>query len=314
MEESFVVTRLINPSHFYLFNPNQQNEERVTALEKRIFYDIQNEKKHENTTYESNIQRHDLVGFFWADREKYIRCLVDDIKMYNGLTYYFLFSIDYGVSFYTIRFSLIHKIAEFYRYSPSAIIGPISLTVLPVSYALDYVEMKQFARFENKWSTNAVQSFQRHVYRAVAITFEKSPEFPLSKGFLFGDLKLLTASGRSYNLSEALISEGFAGLATTMAEFQNVFLASKTLFIERWNDNEQTGGILKEQDGVLPFSYEKLEKKKKMQQHLIDKVIEWKKSIRGFEALSPDAILSDGEPLVGTFCTKTENGKNEWTF
>jgi hypothetical protein len=97
LEKTFIVTRVINPNHFYLYDPTRSNEERVKFIEERLKMDMAD--VNENTWHRNHdlvFERGEVIGFHWRQQKKWIRCEMDEIIVYNRRTYYFMFALDYG--------------------------------------------------------------------------------------------------------------------------------------------------------------------------------------------------------------------------
>lgn len=92
-EKTFIVTQMINPSCFNLFNPYLRDDEARISLEESLVKEIRNfdynlsDKKH---------KKGDIVAYYWEDGKRYIRCEIDDIILFNYSNYYFLYALDYG--------------------------------------------------------------------------------------------------------------------------------------------------------------------------------------------------------------------------
>ena len=91
IDQSYIITHLINPSYFYLYDPKKRNEKTIKDVDEKIMQEISENVKF---SYEPAIG--DLVGIYLPSKEKYIRCEIDDIRMLNNKNHYFLFSLDYG--------------------------------------------------------------------------------------------------------------------------------------------------------------------------------------------------------------------------
>ncbi|KAG5675779.1 hypothetical protein PVAND_005653 [Polypedilum vanderplanki] len=306
-KETFIITRFINPNHFYLYDPNRKDDSTLETMEKMISKQISVMKSNINFSekraqYEHKIKRGDMVAYYWREKHKYIRCEVDTIQTFGYFKTYFLFALDYGVCLYTTNFNLIYEISEYYKFMQSAIIGPISLEILPIKEYIDVVYNKLIYKIHNNWSKAAMDTFKKHIEKAISIEFVQSTTKRLPyRGFLFGDLKLTSPSFRTYSMNELMISNNYAKEAENENEFFDNFLKTTIFWTERWNDYLRTGGILNTQSqDAIPLCYKqeiliKEYKKKhaidvfyKETRESIDRVLEWKKQNEGFEKCIPD--------------------------
>ncbi|XP_070509283.1 uncharacterized protein [Chironomus tepperi] len=252
-EKTFIVTQMINPSYFHLFNPYLRDDEARKTLEESLVTEISNygfsgtERKH---------KRGDIVAYYWEDGKRYIRCEIDDIKMFNYSYYYFLFALDYGVSLFTTRAEDINPVSEIIKFAKTPIMNKVALNVLPAITRFDYINDKEEILFHNLWCPLALKLFEQCLDKASVISFEMSDNLTSNKGFLFGDLMITSFYGIQFSLSEALVDAKVAKRASSPQEFERHFNRLLERDIERWNDNSKTGGILKYEEGKLPLFYE----------------------------------------------------------
>lgn len=91
-EKTFIVTQMISPSCFTLFNPYLRDDAARISLEKSLVTEI-----HKNDDMiNKNFKKGDIIAYYWKDGERYIRCEIDDIQLFNYSYYYFLYALDYG--------------------------------------------------------------------------------------------------------------------------------------------------------------------------------------------------------------------------
>lgn len=97
-EKTFIVTQMINPNYFHLYNPYLRDDEARITLENNLVDEIRNY----GLKGIKMLKKGDIVAFYWDDGKRYIRCEIDDIKMFSYSKFYFLFALDYGK--YTLYF------------------------------------------------------------------------------------------------------------------------------------------------------------------------------------------------------------------
>jgi hypothetical protein len=175
---------------------------------------------------------------------------------------------------------------------PTSIIGPLSLELLPCSAEMDYIKKKRVVQFAWTWLSPAVNFFNEQVNQAVVIKFEPTKDWPMINNIIFGDLILTTPAGDVVSMTEMLKQKKYGTLPSphNFDEFYNEFNATKVIWLQRWNDNEAKGGILKSQTpDSLPLLYmQEIEIKMRRRIDLLDefymlnkrairKVIAWQK-------------------------------------
>jgi len=301
-EKTFIVTQMINPNYFHLYNPYLRDDEARITLENNLVAEIRNYGLKGTKIFKKG----DIVAFYWEDGKRYIRCEVDDVKMFNYSKYYFLFALDYGVSLFTTSADDIHPVSEIVKFSRSPIMNKVSLSILPAITQFDYLNNKEEILFHNSWCPLALKLFQQSLDKASTISFEMSDDLTGYKGFLFGDLIITTFYGVKFSLSEALINAKVAKKASSSQEFEKQFNRLLERDIERWNDNSKTGGILKFEEGKLPLFYddeiqikqyitncEQVQSRKTS----VQKVIEWQQKNEIYDRIFPneDSDQSDDE-------------------
>jgi hypothetical protein len=178
----------------------------------------------------------------------------------------------------------------------------VSLKVLPIVSQFDYIENKEKVLFYNKWSELAIKIFKHSLDKAAIISFEVSDELPGYKGFVFGDLKITTFYGMVISMCDTLCEAKVAKYAATAVEFLRNFEKVLSRDIERWNDNNKTGGILKIAQGKLHLYYDDEIRLKQyiancetVQNRVLSfqKVVEWKQKIEGFENVAPESFFDN---------------------
>jgi hypothetical protein len=94
-EKTFIVTQMINPNYFHLYNPYLRDDDARNKLEEGLITEIAN---FGNKDPEKKYKKGDIVAYYWQEGKRYIRCEIDDIRIFNYSNYYFLFALDYGKS------------------------------------------------------------------------------------------------------------------------------------------------------------------------------------------------------------------------
>ncbi|CAG9798017.1 unnamed protein product [Chironomus riparius] len=299
-EKTFIVTQMINPSYFHLFNPYLRDDKARNALEENLISEIQN-FGYKNST-ERKHKKGDIVAYYWEDGKRYIRCEIDDVIMFNYSYHYFLFALDYGVSLFTTRAEDINPISEIIKFSKSPIMNKVALNILPAVTRFDYLNEKEEILFHNSWCPLALKLFQQSLDKASVISFEMSDNLTNHKGFLFGDLIITTFYGLQFSLSQVLVNEKVAKRASSPEEFEKYFNRVLERDIERWNDNSKTGGILKYEEGKLPLNYDdEIQIKQyisncepvQSRKMSVQKVIEWQQKNEMYSQIFPNEESDD---------------------
>lgn len=94
-DQTAIVTKIINPNHFYIFNPHLRNENCINEIESKL-KEIENEQTPNKSEFSYIPKKNDCVAYYWQEGKKWIRCMIDEIKAFNYVIHYFLFALDYG--------------------------------------------------------------------------------------------------------------------------------------------------------------------------------------------------------------------------
>lgn len=112
VDETYIVTQMIHPNYFVLFDPQKRDDLNRKALEDDLESQIQLYNQFErNISYKKG----DMVAFYWTEGGRFIRCEIDDVKQFNNLTYFFMFAIDYGKLRFIQGFSMEYTLFQVFR-------------------------------------------------------------------------------------------------------------------------------------------------------------------------------------------------------
>lgn len=184
--------------------------------------------------------------------KKWIRCTVDYYSILSTIPIAILWALDYGAPIYSSNFSDMFKVPSDIVF-PESTIFTAGLGVLPVRFRFDSTECKEKMEISTIWSERSVETFQKLIdevdKRGALLQFMPSSKFA-GPDHHIGDLIVFDNDIVSYGFSMKLQEAGLASFSVH-DEFQDHFSRLNTRFIERWNDNERTGGVLKKPEGVM---------------------------------------------------------------
>jgi hypothetical protein len=207
-----------------------------------------------NPTIELNVG--DTVAVVYGKSKKLIRCTIDAIKVFYNIKYYLLFAMDFGTLFYTTQRTDIYKTRSKNLVTIPTPIRMMSLNILPASLKTDFRTNALLLTLDYKWCDIAITNFINCTREAKFIKYNASAKFLSENGEVeVGDL-IITSASNTYSLSEVLLNSKLALSFSSPDDFYKHYLKSFTCTLERWQDNNRLGGVLKGTEGSMMFNYE----------------------------------------------------------
>lgn len=149
---------------------------------------------------------------------------------------------------YVKNFQAVVPLPAGFRY-PRSKVFVASLSCLPATLKFDHENCKQISEFSPYWSKRAISVFRKEINSASEIYFTRSTDVSHPE-VLIGDLVIYDKSIVKYGMISKLLEEETAVIVPN----ENFLKCYNQLFtnnIERWNDNERTGGVLKNVEGTM---------------------------------------------------------------
>lgn len=180
------------------------------------------------------------------------------------------------------------------------IIGPLGLEILPASESTLFASSKKTMKLEKNWSEYATNMFMQSISEAKTMEFVPSTTLERHGKIAFGDIIMTTFSGRQYSITEKLICNNCAKWEKNIDQFKKDFDKTIITHVERWNDSNRFGGVLKNEESTIVVDYNVEIASRKYHASILDpnqskdvkdsikKVQEWRKKIEGFENCLPD--------------------------
>lgn len=286
--KNVLITHFVNPSLFFCLDLSLAAEEstRTEEIEKQLaelaktnvgiinyFYvpkagDVSNQSKSQYICSMLCLSHiffiEQMVAYNLYHSKKWIRCVVDYYAIMSNEPVAILWALDYGVPLHTSNFNNVFQLPMSVVF-PESKIFTAGLGVLPARLRFDSSECKEKIEFTETWIQRSIDMFTNLLEdvnkRGVLLQFKPSSKSGGPNHYI-GDLIVFENDIVSYGLSMKLVQADCA-LSIPDVEFPKYFARLDTRFIERWNDNFRTGGVLKKPEGVmkvLPLQVDNLAK------------------------------------------------------
>lgn len=252
------------------------------------------------------------MAYYCEPEKKWIRCNVDAIKQFGESKNetVILWAIDYGFPFHISNLRDLFLLQEQSCQEPSKIFVA-GLLVMPAETRFNHVDCVKEKVIRSEWNQRALTLFRDCVKNeASLLSFVLSTKF--SHGAIkIGDVLVGDQDNVHFGLSNHLVKSGVA-VSVPQDKFLKYHKSLNIDLNERWNDNFLTGGILKNEEGILSLpslkSYVKGERDEGFddsasipgstyKKKILKKVEEWQIRNEVFTNES-DAVVEDFESLA----------------
>lgn len=158
----------------------------------------------------------------------------------------FLWAVDFGVPFYTNRFSQIMILPQRFKF-PKSKIFVAGLRALPAHFKFDHVNIREIKEVGEMWTERGIDTFCKALENATEILFIQSTKVSHHE-VLIGELLVRNNEVVQYGITSKLVEESLA-VNVPDADFQMHF--EHLIKVERWNDYKRSGGVRKSPNSYI---------------------------------------------------------------